>query len=282
MCLESKPVSIVALWFQHQFLLKSLPWLSFRVWLRSPSQINLLPQAAFCLVFTTATEGRLEYPPLFFLIVTLFTYGFCQTCYITVPYLFCQGVCFTALLITLAAQPWWICSPLSVWPIIVASHYLSTPACMLLNFSGSSQEVYPRPFAGWDGVCAFCDGFFYSLLFTEVTREENYTKHQVPYLRLCPTSPGSPSCTLRGHLSCLHSASSLGPVFKRHASPPHWISMSYSTREQLVFRSSVPRQQAPRDIKRIFQKTLGRLCNHSQRARISHLLAFPSIKSATL
>lgn len=52
-------------------------------------------------------------------------------------------------------------SPLSVWPISVASHYLSTLAYVLLNFSGSSQEVSPRPFAGWGGICALCDGFFY-------------------------------------------------------------------------------------------------------------------------
>lgn len=136
MWLGANQMSIVVLWFRLQFLLKSLPWLSFWVWPRSLSQINLIPQAAFCLVFTTATEGRLEYPPLFFLIVTLFTYGFCQTCYITVPYLFCQGVCFTTLLITLTAQPWWIYSPLSVWPIIVASHYLSTLVYVLLNFCG--------------------------------------------------------------------------------------------------------------------------------------------------
>lgn len=125
------------LWFWLQFVLKFLPQLSFRLW---PGSIKpnepFLPQVAFCLVFMTAAEGRLEYPPLFFLIVTLFTYGFCQTCYITVPYLFCQGVCFTALSVILTAQPWWIYSLLLVWPIIVASHYVFTLTHLLLNFCG--------------------------------------------------------------------------------------------------------------------------------------------------
>ncbi|EDL75194.1 rCG62887 [Rattus norvegicus] len=59
----------------------------------------------FGLVFMTATVSKLKYPPLFFLIVTRFTYSFCQACYITAPYLFCQGVCSAALLIALPAQP---------------------------------------------------------------------------------------------------------------------------------------------------------------------------------
>lgn len=38
--------------------------------------------------------------------------------------------------------------------------------------------------------------------------------------------------------------------------------MSYLSREEIVFCSSVPHQQAPRDIQRISQKTLGRLFHH--------------------
>lgn len=93
-------------------VLAQIPALTFFqsvTWKYKPNK-PFLPLVAFCLVFMTASEGRLEYPPLFFLIVTLFTCGFCQTCYITVPYLFCQGVCFSALLIILTAQPWWIYS----------------------------------------------------------------------------------------------------------------------------------------------------------------------------
>lgn len=68
--------------------------------LRLPSVIGCSPElegketlsspGVFCLVFMTATSSKLKYPPLFVLIVILFPYGFCQTCYITVPYLFCQ------------------------------------------------------------------------------------------------------------------------------------------------------------------------------------------------